>query len=99
MIRHSYDKAHLTCSQLLYRPHKMIIESTPEPEINEDTPLEEVRRQITETRADNKRLKRQIARLQEDNRERIIALEESFQYIMQLAVGLGEKVEQFESLQ
>lgn len=74
-------------------PMTTIIANTPEPEINEASCLEDVRRQIDEARAEKRKLEIQIEQIQKENRKRIAALEENFRVIMQLVVGLGEKVE------
>lgn len=70
------------------------IVATPDPEINEDSCLEDVRRQIEEARAEKRRLEMQIEQIQEENSERIEALEESFRVVMEMVVGLKERLEQ-----
>lgn len=66
----------------------MIIQSTPEPAINEDTCMEDVQRQIAQTRLEKKKLTQQVDRIQQENRERIAALEVNFKMIKQLVEGL-----------
>lgn len=70
------------------------IVATPEAEINEDSCLEDVKRQIEEVRVEKRRLELQIEQMQEENSERIEALEESLRVVMETVVGLRERLKQ-----
>lgn len=70
------------------------IVATPEAEINEDSCLEDVKRRIEEARVEKRRLELQIEQMQEENSERIEALEESLRVVMETVMGLRERLEQ-----
>ncbi|KAG5368812.1 hypothetical protein CJU90_1042 [Yarrowia sp. C11] len=74
----------------------MNVETTPEPHVNEENLLEDLKRQVDEAETEKRKLELQVEQLQEENCARIQALEDSFKVIMKLVVALGERIDSLE---